>query len=112
MNATATERQPLTHYIGGAVTDPKETKNGGATKFRFAQSDGFGEDKNTTFFDVVATKDELRASINKHVTEGTQLAITGNLKSEDYNGKTYFTIFPVVIAVAKNIKLLPDPDEF
>lgn len=112
MTATATERQPLIAFIGGVTADPEETVNGKATKFRLAVSDGFGDDANTTFYDVVVTKDVLRDAVKAHVSKGTKLAILGSEKSEDYNGKTYKTIFPAQISLAQNIKSLPVDEDF
>jgi single-stranded DNA-binding protein len=106
MATTAIERQPLTHFIGNVAADPEETKNGGATKFRLAVSDGFGEDANTIFYDVVATKDPMREAIKANISKGTKVGVTGTEKSEVYNDKTYYTIFPVQVFLAQNIKSL------
>ena len=116
MTATATERQPLTAFIGNTVADPEETPSGKATKFRLAVSDGFGDDATTIFYDVVATKDPLREAIKAHVQKGTKLAILGTEKVDrEYNPeKPQYTIFPVQISLAQNIKSIPVPgaDEF
>ena len=105
MPATTYEKQPLVRFIGNAVTDPEETKNGAATKFRFAMSDGYGDDAVTTFYDVVATKDPLREAIRAQVYKGAKLAIEGNEKVDNYNPeKPQHSIFPAMIFVAENIK--------
>lgn len=115
MAATTFERQPLIKYIGNAVTDPEETPSGKATKFRFASSDGYGDDANTTFYDVIATKEPLREAIKQHVYKGARLGIEGTEKVDrEYDPqKPRFTIFPASVYLAQNIKTIAAKnDEF
>ena len=114
MTATATERQPLQAFIGGVTADPEETPTGKATKFRLAVNDGFGDDANTTYYDVVVTKDVLRDAVRAHISKGTKLAILGTEKVDrNYNPeKPQFTIFPAQISLAQNIKSLPVDEDF
>ena len=108
MPATTFERQPLVKFIGTAITEPEDTKNGAATKFRFVSADGYGDDANKTFYDVLTKNPDLRNAIKQHVYKGAKLAIEGNEKVDrEYNpDKPQYTIFATLIYTVQNIKTI------
>lgn len=66
----------------------QENQKGGFLAFSVAVDDGYGANKGTLFFDV----DYNRTGIAKYLTKGTQVAVYGDLKTREYNGKTYLGI--------------------
>lgn len=84
--------------IGRVTKDSQiqENERGGFLKFSVAVDDGYGANKGTIFFDV----DYNRTGIAQYVTKGTQVGVSGELKTREYNGKTYISIR------ANDVKLL------
>jgi len=76
--------------IGRVTKDSQiqENERGGFLKFSVAVDDGYGENKGTIFFDV----DYHRTGIAQYVTKGKQVGVSGELKTREYNGKTYLSI--------------------
>lgn len=76
--------------IGRVTKDSQiqENERGGFLKFSVAVDDGYGENKGTIFFDV----DYNRTGIAQYVTKGKQVGVSGELKTREYNGKTYLSI--------------------
>jgi len=68
----------------------QQTEKGGFVKFSVAVDDGYGADKSTVFFDVAY----FRPQIAGYLTKGTNVAVTGELKTREYNGKTYLSVRP------------------
>lgn len=66
----------------------QENEKGGFIGFSVAVDDGYGANKGTIFFDI----DYNRTGIAKYLTKGTQVAVSGDLKTREYNGKTYLGI--------------------
>ena len=84
--------------IGRVTKDSQiqENERGGFLKFSVAVDDGYGANKGTIFFDV----DYNRTGIAQYVTKGKQVGVSGELKTREYNGKTYLSIR------AKDVKLI------
>jgi len=84
--------------IGRVTKDSQiqENERGGFLKFSVAVDDGYGANKGTIFFDV----DYNRTGIAQYVTKGKQVGVSGDLKTREYNGKTYLSIR------AKDVKLI------
>ena len=84
--------------IGRVTKDSQiqENERGGFLKFSVAVDDGYGANKGTIFFDV----DYNQTGIAKYVTKGKQVGVSGDLKTREYNGKTYLSIR------AKDVKLI------
>ena len=79
--------------IIGRITkngEVQQTEKGGFVKFSVAVDDGYGADKSTVFFDVAY----FRPQIAGYLTKGTNVAVTGELKTREYNGKTYLSVRP------------------
>ncbi len=76
--------------IGRVTKDSQiqENERGGFLKFSVAVDDGYGASKGTIFFDV----DYNRTGIAQYVTKGKQVGVSGELKTREYNGKTYISI--------------------
>ena len=76
--------------IGRVTKDSQiqENERGGFLKFSVAVDDGYGASKGTIFFDV----DYNRTGIAQYVTKGKQVGVSGELKTREYNGKTYLSI--------------------
>ena len=76
--------------IGRVTKDSQiqENERGGFLKFSVAVDDGYGANKGTIFFDV----DYNRTGISQYVTKGKQVGVSGELKTREYNGKTYLSI--------------------
>lgn len=71
-------------------SEVQENERGGFVRFSVAVDDGYGADKGTLFFDV----NYNRTQIAQYLTKGTQVAVTGELKTREYNGKTYLSVRP------------------
>lgn len=56
--------------------------------FSVAVDDGFGQDKGVMYFDVTYH----REGVAPYITKGTRVAVTGELKQREYNGKTYLSV--------------------
>ena len=88
--------------IIGRVTKDSEiqqNERGGFLKFSVAVDDGYGENKGTIFFDV----DYSRKGFDKlpqYLKKGKEVGVSGDLKTREYNGKTYLSIR------ANNVKLI------
>ena len=67
-----------------------QNERGGFVKFSVAVDDGYGDDKGTIYFDV----NYNRTQVAPYLTKGTQVAVDGELKTREYNGKTYLSVRP------------------
>ncbi len=56
--------------------------------FSLAVADGYGQNKGVVFFDVITSNTKLAAYIKK----GKQVVASGELKTREYNGKTYLSV--------------------
>lgn len=77
--------------IAGRATKDCEVQTHQERKFAtfsVAVDDGFGQDKGVMYFDVTYH----RAGVAEYITKGTRVAVTGELKQREYNGKTYLSI--------------------
>ncbi len=57
-------------------------------KFSIAVDDGYGENKGTIFFGARY----FRTKISPYLLKGKLVAVTGDLKRNEYEGKTYLSI--------------------
>jgi len=79
--------------IVGRLTKDSEVRQndkGGFVTFSVAVDDGWGENKGVMFFDVSYN----RTQVAQYLTKGTQVAVTGDLKTREYNGKTFLGVRP------------------
>jgi single-strand DNA-binding protein len=79
--------------IVGRLTKDSEVRQndrGGFVSFSVAVDDGWGENKGVMFFDVSYN----RTQVAQYLTKGTQVAVTGDLKTREYNGKTFLGVRP------------------
>lgn len=80
--------------IGRLTRDP-ETKNfdGGksVTRFTLAVEDGFGDKKNTTFFNCSAWN-KTGQSIQNYMTKGSMMSVEGIMKSNKVEDKIYWEL--------------------
>jgi len=76
--------------IGRLTKDSQiqENERGGFIKFSVAVDDGYGANKGTIYFDV----DYNRTQIAQYLKKGTQVGVSGELKTREYNGRTYISI--------------------
>ena len=77
--------------IAGRATkdcEVKQNQDRSFATFSVAVDDGFGPDKGVMFFDVTYH----REGVADFITKGTRVAVTGELKQREYNGKTYLSI--------------------
>ena len=65
----------------------KNTRGEFAT-FSVAVDDGYGDNKGTIYFGVNYFRTQLAQSLPK----GTQVGVTGEFKTREYEGKTYFSV--------------------
>jgi single-strand DNA-binding protein len=68
----------------------QQAERGEFVKFSVAVDDGYGDKKSTVFFDVAY----FRAQIAPYLKKGTTVGVTGELKTREYNGKTYLSVRP------------------
>lgn len=69
----------------------QETEKGGFVSFSVAVDDGYGENKTTIFFDADYGKKGY-GKLAQYLVKGKQVAVSGDLKTREYNGKTYLGI--------------------
>lgn len=87
------DRSPLTQIVGGVGREPitKSTSKGDVVEFSVAQSDGFGDDAKTTWYDVSVWNEGLQAAIldsKNGIRKGSVVAINGVVKPQgQYNPK-------------------------
>lgn len=73
-----------------AVT--RHTQNGKpVTGFSLALDSGFGEKKQTLWFDCSAWGERF-VKVADFITKGSQVAVVGELGTREHDGKTYLTL--------------------
>lgn len=60
-----------------------------SVRFSIAVDDGYGENKSTIFFSV----SYFRTGLAQYLNKGKLVAVSGDLKRNDYEGKTYLNIW-------------------
>ncbi len=78
----------------------KNTRGEFAT-FSVAVDDGYGDNKGTIYFGV----NYFRTQLAQYLTKGTQVGVTGEFKTREYEGKTYLSVN------ASEVKLLGNPNK-
>lgn len=68
--------------------------------FSVAVDDGFGQNKKTLWFDV-SIWGKRATSLESILTKGKSVAVSGDLSTREYNGKTSFTIRANEITLAR-----------
>lgn len=61
------------------------------TGWSVAVDDGFGQNKRTLWFDC-SLWGQRGEKLAGHLTKGTKVAVTGDLSTREYDGKTYLTV--------------------
>lgn len=69
----------------------RETDGGPATSFSLAMDDGFGDKKQTLWFDVTGWGKRF-AGAAEFLKKGVQAVVTGEMGEREYEGKTYKTL--------------------
>lgn len=89
--------------IGRLTKDCEVRKNdrGEFATFSVAVDDGYGKDKGTIYFGV----NFWRTQLAQYLGKGTQVGVTGEFKTREYEGKTYMSIN------ASEVKLLGSPNK-
>ena len=72
------------------VCDVHQHARGSFVQLSFSVDAGHVYDKVTIYFDV----NDNRTQIAPYLTKGTQVAVDGELKTREYNGKTYLSVRP------------------
>ena len=83
----------ITTIVGNVGKDAvyKEGQSGkGFVSFSVGASVGWGEKKETLWFDV--TKWNARPKLAEIVLKGTKITVVGELSTREHNGKTYLQI--------------------
>lgn len=83
--------KPLRGIVGSVGRDPviKSTSKGDIVNFSIAESDGFGEDKTTTWYEIAVWNDGLREQImtgdngRPLIYKGAAVAIQGSVTVRD-----------------------------
>ena len=88
--------------IGRLTKDSEVHKKdkGEFATFSVAVDDGYGDKKGTIYFGVSFWRTQLA----QYLTKGTQVGVTGEFKTREYNDKTYFSVN------ATDVKLLGNPN--
>ena len=76
--------------IGRLTKDCEVRQNdrGEFATFSVAVDDGYGNNKGTIYFGV----NFWRTQLAQYLTKGTQVGVTGEFKTREYEGKTYMSI--------------------
>jgi len=76
--------------IGRLTKDCEVRKNdrGEFATFSVAVDDGYGDRKGTIYFGV----NFWRTQLAQYLSKGTQVGVTGEFKTREYEGKTYMSI--------------------
>jgi single-strand DNA-binding protein len=76
----------------GKNAETRRTQDGKPVlNFTVAVDDGYGDNKKTMWFDCAMYGDRGE-KIAQYLTKGTAVAVSGNLGTREYNGKTYLTV--------------------
>ena len=78
--------------VGRLTKDAEETKNKFGipfVKFSIAVDDGYGEKKQTLYFDCNYSRIKLLYYLRK----GTQVCIAGDFSAREYESKIYFNVY-------------------
>lgn len=89
--------------IGRLTKECEVRKNdrGEFATFSVAVDDGYGDNKGTIYFGV----NYWRTQIAQYLNKGTQVGVTGEFKTREYEGKTYMSVN------ASEVKLLGSPNK-
>ena len=89
--------------IGRLTKECEVRKNdrGEFATFSVAVDDGYGDNKGTIYFGV----NYFRTQLAQYLTKGTQVGVTGEFKTREYEGKTYLSVN------ASEVKLLGNPNK-
>lgn len=61
------------------------------TSFSAAFDNGWGDNKQTVWLDVSGWGERYEKTV-QYLTKGTQVVVTGNIGTREYEGKTYITL--------------------
>jgi single-strand DNA-binding protein len=76
----------------GKDAELRRTQAGDAVlSFTVAVDDGYGEKKSTMWFDC-SLFGKRGQSLEKHLTKGSAVTVSGELSTREYDGKTYLQI--------------------
>ncbi len=75
----------------GKDAETREAGNSTVTNFSLANSVGFGDRKQTIWFDC-AIWGKQGDRLQQHLTKGTKVFVSGEMSQREYNGKTYLQI--------------------
>jgi single-strand DNA-binding protein len=84
--------------IAGRATkdcEVKQNQDRSFASFSVAVDDGYGENKGVMYFDVTYHREKVA----EFITKGTGVAVTGELKQREYNGKTYLSIRASLLSI-------------
>lgn len=79
----------------GRLGKDAERGNAGSTamlKFSVGDTVGFGEKKSTNWWNCVLFGKQAEGALADHLTKGKQVQVIGELKSREYEGKTYYDL--------------------
>lgn len=76
----------------GKDAELRRTQSGDPVlSFSVAVGDGYGENKRTLWFDC-SVWGKRGEALSAHLTKGSAVAVSGDLSTREYGGKTYLTV--------------------
>ena len=80
-------------FVGrvGKDAETRQAGSGTVTSFSLATDVGFGERKQTLWFDC-SLWGKHGESMQQHITKGKQLFVSGEISTREYNDKTYLQL--------------------
>ena len=83
-------------FFTGRIGKDAEARatQGGTTiaGFSVASDVGFGDKKETQWFDCSIFGKRAESGLIQYLVKGTQVAVSGDLSTREYNGKTYLQV--------------------
>ena len=79
----------------GRLGKDAERGNAGNTpmlKFSVGDTVGYGDKKSTNWWNCVLFGKQAEGALATHLVKGTQVQIIGEIKSREYEGKTYYDL--------------------
>lgn len=84
-----------TIIVLGRLGKDAEKGNAGNTpllKFSVGDTVGFGDKKSTNWWNCVLFGKQAEGQLAQYLVKGAQVQVTGEIKSREYDGKTYYDL--------------------
>jgi primosomal replication protein N len=78
--------------VVGRSPEIKQTSKGEVLEFSLAVSMGYEKDSPTVWYDVSVWNEGLQKSVQREISKGSKVAVTGKLSARENGGRTFLKI--------------------